>query len=237
MLRGTDESRSLEDADDPRRTRLPNWCSNRLTVEGEPAAVAKWAADVSGDDADGQRVPLDFERVLPTPPEFVAGRTRSAQAVELLAAYDVADDHERQVLARAQPVLAEMMSEVVLGTSVDEVTQWSATDWRVYNWGVERVPAAETFRVDGEDARSGRIVIMFWSAWAPPRPLVVTLIRTCPELSFDLVYSEPDGGFAGRLRGASGEITADVETREPEEAVAILRDSGWPDEADDWVED
>lgn len=43
---------------------MPNWCFNRLTVEGPEAEVDTFAEQVTGESA------LDFEKILPTPEEM-----------------------------------------------------------------------------------------------------------------------------------------------------------------------
>jgi hypothetical protein len=214
---------------------MPNWCSNKLAVEGPPDAVDAWSNDVSGVDGSGQPVPLDFERVLPTPPEFSAGKFRSAQAEELLSQYLAADLEERRRLARAQPLLATMTSNIAFGRTLEDVTLWDAADWRTHNWGTKWSPVADGFRVERLSA-PGRPVIRFSTAWAPPRALIYEMARRYGELSFDLAYSEPDGGFAGRLVVERGEILVDEETQDPPRAIALLAEAGWADAGDDWRE-
>jgi hypothetical protein len=213
---------------------MPNWCANRLVVEGAPEALERWLASVGGSDQAGEPLPLDFERVLPTPAEFAAGRASSTQAQELLTLYLAADPLERQRLARAQPLVAAMANNVALGQPAAEAVLWDASDWREHNWGTKWTPAAESFRLEETDPTHGRIVMRFSTAWAAPRGLLLELAQHHRELSFDLTYSETDGGFAGRLSSARGEIVADHETREPEAAIELLVDAGWPNAADDW---
>jgi hypothetical protein len=215
---------------------VPNWCSNRLAIQGGPEAVEKWLAEVGGTDATGAPLPLDFERVLPTPAEFAAGRVRSTQAEELLSHYFASETLERQRLARAQPLLAMMANDVAVGRPVDEVTFWDASDWRAHNWGTKWPAAADSFRLEEPNASGEHVVMRFSTASSAPRSLVLELVRRYPTLSFDLVYSEPDGGFAGRLSAARGEVEVDEETREPGEAVGLLAEAGWADAADDWRE-
>lgn len=50
------------------------------------------------------------------------------------------------------------------------------------------------------------------------------------------MYSEPYDGFAGRLTGERGDVVLDTETREPEEAIALLSAAGWDDATEDWVD-
>ena len=53
---------------------MPNWTENRLTVEGDPSDLrvfAEAARSLVGENGDDP-APLDFERHVPTPPEFLA---------------------------------------------------------------------------------------------------------------------------------------------------------------------
>jgi hypothetical protein len=215
---------------------MPNWCANRLVVEGSSEPLERWLASVAGSDQAGDPLPLYFEHVVPTPAEFATGRFPSRQAQELLTLYLAAGPLERQRLAGAQPLVAAMANNVALGQPVAEAVLWDASDWREYNWGTKWTPAAESFRLEETDPTRGRIVMRFSTAWSAPRALILELAQRHRELSFDLTYSETDGGFAGRLSSARGEIVVDHETREPEEAVELLVDAGWPDAADDWRE-
>lgn len=54
---------------------MPNWCEDRLVVTGPRQALRDLVARLEGEDPDTQkRVVIDFERILPTPPELLAGR-------------------------------------------------------------------------------------------------------------------------------------------------------------------
>lgn len=215
---------------------MPNWCSNRLSVEGPTGPLGQWRSDVAGTDSAGKSVPLDFERVLPTPPEFLAGRAASAQAAELLGLYLQADPADRPRLARSNPLVGQMAMDLISGQSPNDVVLWDAFDWRTHNWGTKWAAAAESFRVHDAGAQADKFTLIFSTAWAPPRPLLLELIQRYRDLSFDLAYSEPDDGFAGRIVGTRGEVILDTETREPDEAIALLADAGWENATDDWRE-
>lgn len=210
---------------------MANWCSNRLSIVGHPERVSRMLAEVSGTDDSGVEVPLDFERILPTPQEFAAGRHLSQQAVELVNVYLDAEPVTRQRLSRAQPLIAQMAMDVAFGRPLDEVARWDVTDWRTHNWGTKWRAGADSFRVErGTDTVS----MIFSTAGTPPRPLVMELIQRHADLSFDLAYSEPDDGFAGRLAGERAAVVIDVETREPDEAAELLTSAGWEDAVEDW---
>jgi hypothetical protein len=53
---------------------LPNWCGNRLTVEGAAGALDAFQRAVVGtmqEDGVIHTLPLSFERILPTPPDLL----------------------------------------------------------------------------------------------------------------------------------------------------------------------
>ena len=53
---------------------MPNWIHNRLTVTGEPEALADFVTGAEDDEVDertGEAVPLDFEQHVPTPAELL----------------------------------------------------------------------------------------------------------------------------------------------------------------------
>lgn len=58
---------------------MPDWCANRLSVSGEPAAIAAFAGAVGDEDR-----PLDFERIRPTPAGLAtAGPERADELAEI----------------------------------------------------------------------------------------------------------------------------------------------------------
>jgi hypothetical protein len=52
---------------------VPNWVFNKLEARGGVGALARFAADLR-EEREGSASVLDFERVLPTPPDLLAGR-------------------------------------------------------------------------------------------------------------------------------------------------------------------
>ena len=67
------------------------------------------------------------------------------------------------------------------------------TKWNADNVTVERQP-------DG-----GGALVKFYTAWAPPRPVISALADRFPSLEFDFVYFDEQAPIAGRARRAPGE--------------------------------
>ena len=57
---------------------MPNWCQNQFSVKSpDEETLNKFLESVKGKDKEENPLPLDFEKILPTPPELL-GRTASA---------------------------------------------------------------------------------------------------------------------------------------------------------------
>lgn len=73
---------------------MPNWNSNALSVKGNKKDIAALAKFVKGKDNDGNEMPFDFEKVLPTPPELLqyqSPMTDEAKAKEFMDKYGAED--------------------------------------------------------------------------------------------------------------------------------------------------
>ena len=60
---------------------MPNLVDNVLTVTGSADELRRFKREVRSEDVDvasGRRIPLDFERHVPTPPEALHGRVGAA---------------------------------------------------------------------------------------------------------------------------------------------------------------
>jgi hypothetical protein len=78
--------------------------------------------------------------------------------------------------------------------------------WCQQNWGTRTnaYPGTKVERVSGEEVR-----FSFETAWSPPCPVVVAMAKEFPLLKFRLNYSEPFGGFAGKLICEHGVVITD----------------------------
>jgi hypothetical protein len=50
---------------------MPNWCYNKLIVSGPSQQLKRFVERVRSFDDAGNEIPLDFETLIPTPPELL----------------------------------------------------------------------------------------------------------------------------------------------------------------------
>ena len=85
------------------------------------------------------------------------------------------------------------------GASGEEAVRWA---WRAASvWGTKW----NAYGVTIDDQPDGGARIRFFTAGAPPRPVIETLAEKFPSLGFDLTYSDEQMPVAGRLRRAQGD--------------------------------
>jgi hypothetical protein len=212
---------------------MANLCSNRLRVSGSAEDVASLRAAIAGVD-DGRELAIDFDSVLPTPPELRdRGTIESEQARDLVARYDAADDDDRVRMARQSPVLAHMLMQRMSGKRVEEIVRWDAQVWREHNWGSRWTPNADSIRV--ESPSPSELIIQFDSAGTPPLPVIAAMADKFPALDFELLYSEPDNDIVGRVTFERGALVEHAQPESAYAAAALLRDHGWEGEANSWL--
>jgi hypothetical protein len=155
---------------------MPNWCINRLIVDGDRASLMEFRARAAGPGDFGD-VPLDFNQFVPAPA-------------------DLDDD--------------------------------ALYDWRVDNWQTKWPADSEHFRVTQDDD----LTMVFWTAWAPPAPVIRAASLDYPRLTFDLTYHDDEAPFAGRVRFRGGEAESDAFVSDDyAECRRFLMRAGWDDEA------
>lgn len=160
---------------------MPNWCTNVLTVEGDPDVVQKFREDSTfvevGPDAgmadgDTKVLPFSFEAHFPTP-RMPDGK-----------------------------MLGEPQNPSP-GVSWTGDDNWY--DWRCRNWGTKWDLSDET----EVHAEPGYLEYRFDTAWAPPVEFITKVAAKYPELSFGLCYEEGGMCFAGEAEWENGTQTRD----------------------------
>lgn len=162
---------------------MPNWCTNTLTVEGDPDVVQKFREDNThvevGPDAglaDGDQnvLPLSFEAQYPTP---------------------------------------RMPDGSLLGEPQNPSpgVRWTGDDnwydWRVREWGTKWDLSTETDVYPIE----GGIEYQFDTAWAPPVEWLTKIAAKYPELIFYMDFQEEGMGFAGGVEFSGGVLVSESE--------------------------
>jgi hypothetical protein len=177
-----------------RRCPIPNWCNNTLRIIGPKDEITRFIAQAEKDDR-----PLDFEQFIPMPDllhHTVSGGRRFEGSNEMLHEWYAADPGAMKSEDRGERrfTLEEDEQLATIG-----FRSWY--DWSIANWGTKWNAGTDT-QADRTDREA---TYTFDTAWAPPEPVVAAMAAQFPLLKFQLDYSEPGAGFAGRVTYEKGE--------------------------------
>jgi hypothetical protein len=166
-----------------RRLVMPNWCWNRLIVDGPLEDRQRVFQEVW----TGGKI---FNKILPEPDKYTD---------------DIIDD-----LLRSETGLQAMLIEASVddGESTEDHIRGTRARlaekawyyWRIEHWGTK------WDLEDGDyDFSDDGTTICFDTAWAPPVPVIRAMSRRYPTLNIRLKYFEPSMCFAGEATFISGE--------------------------------
>ena len=160
---------------------MPNWTSNRITIEGEPQDIHDFL-----DAVRSQEQLFDFHKIIPMP--------------ELLRKTGVGYTAIGGKTARSWYVVREATpgapEEIRAFTpeekaALRDIGYFNWYDWSVVNWGTKW--HAFHSRIDGGDSiERGHVEITFDTAWEAPIPIFRKIIASFPKLTFDCRWRNED---------------------------------------------
>lgn len=190
---------------------MPNWCTNNLYLTGTAEDIDRLLASVHGEESA-----LDFNKIIPMPRalDVDAG---SKSAVALAVAKGDVSKQLQYPWAREKGITDAAGLCAHVGSSYEQVLAYGqrllenirlyghATwyEWCCENWGTK-------WNLNGDDdvqlERNSptHAILHFYTAWAPPVPVVSKLAEMFPMVEMRLEYYEPGMGFAGTLVLAGG---------------------------------
>lgn len=169
---------------------MPNEVDCTLVITGAPDEVRKCLASIASPASESEDARLfDFNRVIPLH-RAPAGAAKLPDHTPI----ERAPSLWTGAMGRAVEDFAahELGVSVVRDRTSDERVALWGTKWNAHAITVERQP-------EGGGAR-----IRFYTAWAPPVPVIEALAGRFPNLGFDLTYFDQQAPVAGRLRRAPG---------------------------------
>jgi len=191
---------------------MPNWCQNTLSISGSQNDIRMFKAKARGhtqsyNDYRGGKWPLHDDirlkaalSMTPEPGEIVA--------LSFHALYPVPDDFMRFPYDDSQAV--------EVGKKVGEERPYGGYRWESLHWGV-KWGSCESELVHEEDCF---LQYEFMTPWGPPTDFLERVSEDWPGLSFEMEYSEPGMGFAGKIGFECGncftEETWDIEEEDEE---------------------
>lgn len=205
---------------------MPNWCQNRLEINGPEEAIAKIAQACRVPDGE-----FDFNGIVPMPPELdiTSGSSthwaydvlygdwqdvRLHRAETLLSLFGTLPETREEMIDMIEraPACYEHKSANPFWLDLKEGRQARANeerfgvrdwyDWRIRHWGTKW--NADSVGVD--NLSGNNLTLWFATAWSPPIPVVEALCEQYPDVSAAMDYIETGAWFAGTVRGESGQI-------------------------------
>ena len=174
---------------------MPNWCQNRLTVEGKKKEVEEFVEFVKNKNAEDQDEQIfDFNNILSCPEVYEKK-------------YNSILDYWIEIGWLPKDVDTEL-SNFLKG----EYTT-TRLDWCVENWGTKW----NAVDVDLNLTKPDIAVYNFLTAWSPPEPVVISLAERFPDLTFHLEFIEFGEGFRGKLVMKNGEVSVRHSEKIPDE--------------------
>ena len=215
---------------------MPNWCHNKLTVEGDPDAVKRFVMAAATDEQ-----PLSFAAIIPEPSKEVYAAMAEAAMVKCdlcggsgMRPVNAAEAAAKKARWDASFEGIEYLKEQA-ALAIDDrakcngcqgrgkrVSEEPWLTWRYAHWGSKwdanfdgpfMAIGQAGADVEATVARQGKfdapstVLYDFTTAWSPPTPWVADVGPMYPELTFTLRYGEPGNDFAGEMIVHGDEIT------------------------------
>lgn len=178
---------------------MPNWCGNRLTIYHHDKFDIGRVLGKFNHSLDDEREVWDFDKIIPVPQELISKEESNDEFgviegdEELImkdqtdtgyeyARFDVDDHTNRRGYVCGDMIGAHLNSDEYL---MEKYNVISAYDYRCLHWGTKWIGSELkwTFNKHVLD-------IYFWTAWAPPIPLINTIIGNIPN-DYQFVAYEP----------------------------------------------
>lgn len=194
---------------------MPNHCQNILRVQGTPEGLAAFKEKARAGES-----PLTFGAFVPVPDTVIQGVghgtfvrqgqgewcdvARTATAMNLKAPEGNWSEQHAWLCNR----LAEAGFEIrtirfvqhdngVIEELPENAVSWY--EWRSEHWGT-KWDAYDFDDTPEENPSSGLWELSFYTAWAPPAPVIYAMQQQHPELRIELRFSEPGNGLLGAIR-------------------------------------
>ncbi len=178
---------------------MPNWCSNDLRITGDLKELKRFKQFAEG-TFEGQKELLSADKFIPYPKEYKEKDEKATEQDKLREDYIA--KHGRTDKAKEEAW--EKYPSLSTGFN-DGGYAWCIKNWGT-QWGFCHTELLE--EADFKDG-NGELFYSFDTAWSPALPVIKTMGKMFPLLTFDLRYFEQGEGFNGMLRIEKGKVTHD----------------------------
>jgi hypothetical protein len=181
----------------------PNWCENKLYVEGAQEELVRFQKAAVGKTRHGEEQILNEENFIPYPEEY---KKLDAERARLEVVYnqkmkddgfEEMSDEKKEEWNKENPHPINLMKDGFNS---------GGFEWCVANWGTKWGFCSPKLEYEDEEC----LEYHFDTAWSPPIPLVKKMGEMFPKLKFILKYWEPGMNFEGRYVMDGGKLSEDM---------------------------
>ena len=184
---------------------MPNWVENDLLISGNDSDITSLLAHVSS-TVHGKRIDLDFSKLIPYPEEYDDADRRYLEFNgRLNAIYEPLE----KMTPEARRQLKALYKEFGLPNGKHPANGYNngGREWCLANWGTKWNACCVEFE---GCALSGKVVIHFKTAWAPPIPVIERMASMFPTLEIQHEYYEGGAHFCGSAAYVGGRLVNSV---------------------------
>lgn len=199
---------------------MPNWCENRLEIQGNAADIAAIVKLARCDEKL-----FDFEGIVPMPKTLqITCGSSTDHGFEVLygdwksvatwlskhrevPAEEMKSREELIALIESEPDKFRLSVSLEAGrqakANLDRFGHKTWYSWRVEHWGT-KWNTDEGLDVSVTETS---IAVSFDTAWSPPIPVIASLCERFPGITLQLRYYEPGMCYGGTVCGEAGCVT------------------------------
>lgn len=174
---------------------MPNWTWNNLLVKGKTEQVKKFIQAVKS-----KRSPFDFNRLIPMPRPLAATRT----------GYTTINGKEVSLWKEDKKGNIYEVNERTRKLWMKKYGADNWHSWATKNWGT-KWNACDVDREIIYEEDYTLVHYTFDTAWDPPLPIILHVIKNFPDLEISYKGSNYEGGYELTIGGKNGEYTLSEE--------------------------
>lgn len=191
---------------------MPNWCANKVTVEGTVEELERFRAAHFNTEED-----FDFNTITYLPQELENTVSPDNENI-LYAVYGLATDKLTPLFLKKQRLdeIRENPSTIekapVIKQLYDKFGFVSWYQWSIANWGT-KWNANNTFVEDIRTYSDGTamLTIEFSTAWSHPQAIYEKLASLYPHFTITAQFDEESGEYHGSFRSKDSEHETQIE--------------------------
>lgn len=206
---------------------MPNWCTNHLTISGDPKEMSCFEKKlktipeyyyktgwINSDYKNNER--YSFSAIVPIPEEILQNHLDMNAIFEKASQlHNKAIQEWRENNPEKSKIMDDAIKEVKFPIVPDDFPQMSLPPeynkekqeewyhWHSYNWGTKwDVEEYDSSFIEGE--KESKIIWHFDTAWVPPLEWIRKASELYPDLNFHIEYKEPGMNFRGESIAEQG---------------------------------